>query len=431
MSLLLFEGPAGTGKTTRLVDTARIRLAEHPLLPEERALALTKFHGSRRRMEARLKGQHGLGCCVDCLTIDSFAWHLLRRWRGLVREMGAVPQQGAFQAITQVAGCLLQQSAVGAWVGRRYPLVIIDEMQDCKGGEIEILAGLAPHAHCICAADAFQDLSGDKESDVISWASRVGEAVTLSTVYRTQVSGLISAATALRDSTALTSDRGSGFEIRSAARAPMAGGSVSWCLQLWRDSPQIAIISPTRPGTSPFVDDLLRWMAYNKAKGRDNATAGPFSVSWEAGDEERRQEMETGLQVAVDPGTLVKCTELAERAHRLGAHDLGDWLLKQSNVGGRQDICIGEVREQISTIVQRRRAFGRNREGRRFALTVHQAKNREFDSVIVLWPLRMQKDSEQQRRLLYNAITRAKRRAIVIVEDPKGNRLSAPPFSGG
>jgi ATP-dependent exoDNAse (exonuclease V) alpha subunit len=33
------------------------------------------------------------------------------------------------------------------------------------------------------------------------------------------------------------------------------------------------------------------------------------------------------------------------------------------------------------------------------------------------------------RRWLYNAITRAKRRAIVIVQDPKKNRLNASPFA--
>lgn len=41
----------------------------------------------------------------------------------------------------------------------------------------------------------------------------------------------------------------------------------------------------------------------------------------------------------------------------------------------------------------------------------------------MLWPLKLPPDPEQQQRLLYNAITRAKQQALVIVEDPKRNRL--------
>jgi ATP-dependent exoDNAse (exonuclease V) alpha subunit len=47
----------------------------------------------------------------------------------------------------------------------------------------------------------------------------------------------------------------------------------------------------------------------------------------------------------------------------------------------------------------------------------------------VLWPFRVVGDVVLARRWLYNAITRAKRRAIVIVEDPQKRRLNAPPFA--
>ena len=64
-------------------------------------------------------------------------------------------------------------------------------------------------------------------------------------------------------------------------------------------------------------------------------------------------------------------------------------------------------------------------------MTVPQAKNREFEDVIVLWPIAVPKDQEWQRRQLYNAITRAKSRVLVIVQDPNpkdDSRLGAPPF---
>jgi superfamily I DNA/RNA helicase len=64
-------------------------------------------------------------------------------------------------------------------------------------------------------------------------------------------------------------------------------------------------------------------------------------------------------------------------------------------------------------------------------MTIHQAKNREFDNVLVLWPVQVPSDPEAQRRLLYNALTRAKNLATVIVQDPAPakSRLTVPPFS--
>ena len=62
-------------------------------------------------------------------------------------------------------------------------------------------------------------------------------------------------------------------------------------------------------------------------------------------------------------------------------------------------------------------------------MTIPQAKNRESPVVIVLWPFQVVSNPLLARRWLYNAITRAKRRAIVIVEDPKKKRLNAPPFA--
>src|SRR5690606_25203190 len=48
--------------------------------------------------------------------------------------------------------------------------------------------------------------------------------------------------------------------------------------------------------------------------------------------------------------------------------------------------------------------------------TIHGAKNREFDNVIVLWPYNAPSDLMQKRKLLYNAVTRAKRNVVVIVQ---------------
>ncbi len=383
-------------------------------------------------MEAALKGPDGVGRCVDCATIDSFAWHLVRRWRSLAHELGVPTPEGDFQAITAAAGRLLRHPGVGPWVARKYPLLVVDEMQDCKGGEIELLSGLAPHLCTMCAADAFQDLSGDSENEAISWAKDAGEVVTLDYNWRTRVEGLLAAARNLREGLPLKSDRGTGFEIASAPTAASGGGNVAWRIRVWSQSDEIAIISPTAPGTSPFVDDLLTWISTRKARSkRTRATAGPFPVKWEASEEELRLRLLAALELPDDPECEVCCGKLAESAHRTKAHDFRDWVQKQQNVGGRRTVTVGEATDEIGRIVHRRRAFGPREARRTFALTAHQAKNCEFESVVVLWPLKVQPGAERQRRLLYNAITRARERAIVVVQDPQGKRLQAPLFAGG
>ena len=51
--------------------------------------------------------------------------------------------------------------------------------------------------------------------------------------------------------------------------------------------------------------------------------------------------------------------------------------------------------------------------------TIHGAKNKEFDTVIILWPYEVSGNTLYKRKLLYNAITRAKINAIIIVQNKK------------
>jgi superfamily I DNA/RNA helicase len=49
-------------------------------------------------------------------------------------------------------------------------------------------------------------------------------------------------------------------------------------------------------------------------------------------------------------------------------------------------------------------------------MTVHGAKNREFDYVFILWPFNVPSVSLQKRKLLYNAVTRARLGATLFVQ---------------
>ena len=431
MSLILYEGIAGTGKTTRLIQTVQNHILESPPNDYQRVLALTKMHGSRRRMSSKISTHQNLGRYTDCTTIDSFARNLVRRWRGLLRAtIGETPADGNFQAISKAAGKLIEQSVVGKWVAHRYPLILVDEMQDCKGGELSILRSLVPVCKCFCAADEFQDLSGILTNEAVSWARERGSAEALSVVHRTSEPELLKAAMSLRYGKPLPTRRTTSFEICSVPTAAPGGGVVVWRIKSWlRNTSQIAIISPTKRGTSPFVDNLLKWVSSKTSTGKYGSTAGPYKIGWENSDEDLCNELISSLELSEDTTCGLDCCELADTASRVPALDIKNWLLKKYKLGGGKTISNTEVCEQIRRIVQRRRAFGYIAPKKYFSLTVHQAKNREFDSVIVLWPLRLRNDPEQNRRLLYNAITRAKHRAVVVVEDPKKNRLFSSPFS--
>ena len=76
MTVVAFEGPAGSRKTHRLIDELADALGQRPLADHERVMALTFMHGSRRRLDARLREVDVLGGRFDATTLDSFAWRL-------------------------------------------------------------------------------------------------------------------------------------------------------------------------------------------------------------------------------------------------------------------------------------------------------------------------------------------------------------------
>jgi superfamily I DNA/RNA helicase len=60
-------------------------------------------------------------------------------------------------------------------------------------------------------------------------------------------------------------------------------------------------------------------------------------------------------------------------------------------------------------------------------MSIHAAKNRQFRNVIVLWGPGVPGSHDFQRRLLYNAISRAERLCTVFVRTQ--TLLNAPPFA--
>ena len=160
MTLKAFIGPAGVGKTFQLMRAQGDTLMQSPLADGARVLALTFMHGSRRRLDDKLRLVNGLRGRYSCMTIDRFAWELCVRWRSLRRARG-LPElsEDQYEDTCDAAGALLEIDDVRRWVSHAFPHVVVDEAQDLTPQRLRILRALEPMVDMLVAADEFQCLS--------------------------------------------------------------------------------------------------------------------------------------------------------------------------------------------------------------------------------------------------------------------------------
>lgn len=424
MTTRAFTGAAGTGKTTKLLAEVEAYLVTHPLSEGERVLALTFMHGSRFRLMERLS-KSSVRRRFDCLTFDRFAWELCRRWRSRLKTMGiSLPVDAPdYDGTCNAAGRLLAFNDVVRWITSRYPVLLVDEFQDCATFRLVIAQRLNGRVAMFVAADDFQNLSSTDGSPAVAWLGSLGVVEELTTIHRTQVSELLSAAQTLRHGGSLSN--GTAFKLVGLPKAAPAASFISQTIAGYppRDA---VILSPSRLESSPWLGEVMSLVGQ---KQYGNQKAGPFSIHWEktVGEIESETTSQLGLT-----DTQTRPVEAAS-VHALGsgrlARELIRWIEHQRRVLGRTSFSPNEIRREIQRAVQHIRSIQFAHNGRR-AMTIHQAKNRDFPIVIVLWPFAAPTDALQARRWLYNAVTRAKRRAIVLVQDPKPkqSRLSQPPF---
>ncbi|MFZ5477154.1 MAG: ATP-dependent helicase [Myxococcota bacterium] len=428
MSVLVFEGPAGSGKTTRLFAAVAEHLTARPLAAGQRVLALTKMHGSRRRMNGKLIEVLGAGAKSECSTLNSFTNALVHRWKSLARTIrDPLPIETDFAGIADIAAQLLGHRSVVNWVAARHPLLVVDELQDLRGSELGVIKGLSNGIHVLCAADEYQDLDPVGPCESVEWARAAGNVVRLVQVHRTNVRGLLDAASALRTGTAVPL-AGRGLSIVGVPTAALAAWKTGAAIA--KATGSLAVISTSGPQAAPFVRETMAKVASGPFPWRKGGseTFGPFQVAWEA---DHRSEVAVSVELlGLDqPNRVVSADEIiANRADVPG--ELVAWVEHRRRLMGECTFSAERVRVEVERAHALRRGHGNGRAWRRTGLTVHGAKNREFDHVVVLWPFQVTSDQERRRRLLYNAITRAKQDCIVLVQDPnpRASRLASAPF---
>ena len=374
-------------------------------------------------MDGRLRAISGLRGRYRCCTADSFAWRIVRRWRTLARRKSASElAEDDYEQVCSLAGVLLAETIVSRWVIRVFPIVVVDEFQDSKGGQLAMISSLSSLATCIVAADDFQDLEETEGNPPVSWARTNGESESLSDIHRTSASGLLEASRALRAGGNVPR-KGNGFVVLGAPSRSVGASFVSKNLTWWNSCADIAVLTPVRSSSSAFVQGLFARVA-EKPIGKP--PTGPHRIPWEESQEEEFDKFIEGLELPDDPNAEVSHDGISFGDAGEPRQALRRWIERQARVAGRTTFTAEEIRCEARRIHQRSRAYRRVRGRGVRAMTIHQAKNREFHSVIVLWPYEVAGTIERQRRLLYNAITRAKCRVLVVVQNP--SRLHRPPF---
>jgi hypothetical protein len=433
LSLEYFEGPAGCGKTYQLIEALKMFLASHPLGEDQAVLGVTYMHGSRRRMHSRLTKLTVLRGRFLASTVDSLARSIVWRWRTLAREIeprldfsGAVD----FDMVCKIAADLLRRQNVFGWFCIRYPVVVVDEFQDCKGDRLSIVQIIESCCHVIAAADEFQDLQPGGSNAAVEWLhGSAGKQNILSGNHRTKETVLLNAAAQLRTSqncgTAL------GNTLLSGRNPNAAAGGVARTLT-WKRCKDVVILTPTTPEKSSFVRDVVERLTSKPIQPtRIPKPVGPFRIIWESNVVEAKSRILSQFTDKKETITLQQIQELTVGDN--GAlSDLREWAERKYRMKGQTDFLVPEISEATDRILQSRRAFLPSEYfGIIRAMTINQAKNREFDGVVILWPFAVGGDLESQRRRLYNALTRAHSWAVVIVqENAKGpSRLCGPPFS--
>lgn len=441
MRLDFFEGPAGTGKTHNLIGRASELVDTGVLGDDRKVLALTFMNGARRRLETTLSVERVFRRRFECQTFDVFARTITARRRSLLRGNATVAERALglneFDRPCLLAASLLQDESVQQWVALTFPLVLVDEAQDLDEHRLRILQGLKHFSDIVVAADAFQCLvDGRETTSVIEWLESVGETHRLSEPWRTQQKGLLAAALAVRE----------GRDIKTVLQRSERAQRPTWNAQGFRlvesfatnpgivartiadeishRTGPVAIVSPDM--SSALVREALD-NVHSRTWQRRGLRFGPFSLTVERGHVDQANAL---LKSITLPDTA-PCSDLCSILAPLTEHPAVAHAISQMDrirrVQGQLNFSAAQVEELVLNAVRNQSRLGLKPLRGHLAMTIHRAKNREFQNVIVLWPHSATGSQDHLRRLLYNAITRAKSHCTVIVLGQ--GRLNSPPFA--
>lgn len=419
MTIKVFNGGAGCGKTFQLIAAIEASLQNEPLQPHQKILALTYMHGSRKRLEEKLSKVHLFKKKFNCSTIDSFCWRLLCRWKSLAIDIGIEELSNVdYDLICGAAGKLLEHEVVAKWVSRTFPIVLLDEAQDLTPDRLSIFSALEPYVNLFVAADEFQCLNEALNPNPANeWLKKFDDVTELTVPRRTNIADLLGAASSIRNGEPPVS--GKQFLIAEGFNYGLAGSWLSNEIGWYRRGGSVAILSPIN---GPYMNKVIEWATTNQTR-RNN---GPHNVKHESSEQHLVKAFFSKIKI---PSTVPIAD--VQGIVALGGdtaidHEVARWVRKKVRSLGVSRISKEDLEGCIKSAFANRKMMKSLNEAGITAMTVHGAKNREFDNVIILWPAATQGSDDHKRRLLYNGVTRAKKRCLVIVQSKEA--LLLPPF---
>jgi len=312
----------------------------------------------------------------------------------------------------RLATRLLQSPTVRRIIGRTYPLIIIDEFQDCHGPLLEFVNAISECSAMLLAADYFQSLDTTVIGcPAIEWVKTLQnnksvEITELTNYHRTSVQAILDAARCLRDNT-----RSNGQTIPIIC-CPDAG-SAAWKIieaLVFSSAPWNGTTALICPSHDSFVQKVLSSCTTQLQK--KNCT--PIRWYEEHTTEEDQQQIRSNLGLASTNGTSNKHWSAPIKVlDPIGSHVVMR-TQRFARLRGLQSIPHELVARLVDTVIHEKRAYCAYCPSKTVT-TVHGAKNREFDNVFILWTYKLPPDQSQQRRLLYNAVTRAKKNCMLLV----------------
>jgi hypothetical protein len=424
-----YTGSAGTGKTTKLISLLSTEIKDLRKDSHQCILALTFMHGSRRRLDEKLSFLKKEKIKHKCKTIDSFATNIVERFRrylNISKHITVVPNETNDTEREDNFRCyvnwsfvrksfvhLLKFASIRNFISISYPIIIVDEFQDCESDLLDIIKAIYQcDTKIFIAGDDFQQLNNLESCEAINWLSSVSVPFVLKDIHRSSETDILATSFGLRNNTFVRNS----IKTKVTSSADLAAWHISSYIhwkQWGRNGNYLVLLYPVSPEKSLFVKKALSRL--ENAFPKNNFSPHPFKI-------------ETSQGVSVEFANSLLENHVDSTVCRAL---LNDWLSKEDititeaskkalkllSLRGLDSIDKFEFSVLLSNTLHQHRSFSCNpSKTNHLAMTIHAAKNREFDHVIILWPYEVSKGDIYKRKLLYNAITRAKHKVLLIVQ---------------
>jgi hypothetical protein len=304
--------------------------------------------------------------------------------------------------------------------GVSFPLVLVDETQDLSAERSAIVAALAQSGTVLLAFDEFQCLNLPLLPIAIeAWLCDHCEPITLEGCRRTNDAELIDAARAVRNGQAVNR-AGRRFKVMAAPGQALAATCLANAIA-WRNGGNVAVLTPSRQGG--FADDAVARVCAGAVGQR---RSGPFAIEWESGEEQNAAGLWSRLGLA--DRCMVEDALAAMAPHRNdpAIRMVRDWVGRQRSIRGLEELTAEEMRRQLDRALSLRVATASEAA----SICSHDdpaGKESRIRSRHRPVAYTVPNNDKQRRRLMYNAITRAKRSCTLLVQNQA--LMSAPPFA--